>query len=190
MPVAGWYQDPQEPKRLRWWDGQRWGLHAPEPTAVGPVVPSAPQYPWMQAQPAPGQYPADRPMTQSPTWGFSVPPLGAQPHYPQQSYPQQPYPAHMQTPSSGRAARIERDRAVRALNPLGYAGLVLALVAFLFDPLSIPAVLGIVFGVIGLGRARQLAGHRYTGFGASVAAIVLGAVAVVLFAWQLVRLVH
>jgi hypothetical protein len=182
MPVAGWYQDPQEPKKLRWWDGQRWGLHAPEPAAAAPAV--HPQYPWMGAQPAPGPYPADRPMTQSPTWGFSVPPVGAQP------YPTQPYPAQTQTPLSGRAARIERDRAVRARNPFGYAGLVLALVAFLFDPLGIPAVLGIVFGAIGLGRARQLACGRYTGFGASVAAVALGAVAVVLFAWQLVRLVR
>ena len=24
MPPPGWYQDPQQPTRLRWWDGQTW----------------------------------------------------------------------------------------------------------------------------------------------------------------------
>ncbi|ROS75961.1 hypothetical protein EDF24_1537 [Curtobacterium sp. PhB130] len=74
----------------------------------------------------------------------------------------------------GRKARVAKDRATRAANPFGYAGLVLALIAFIFDVFAIPGILGIVFGAIGLARAGQLTGSRVTGFGVSLAAIILG----------------
>lgn len=74
-------------------------------------------------------------------------------------------------------ARVARDRATRAANPFGYAGLVLALVAFIFNLLAIPSILGVVFGAIGLARASQLTGQRVTGFGVSIAAIMLGLIA-------------
>lgn len=28
MTAAGWYQDPYDPSRLRWWDGARWTEHS------------------------------------------------------------------------------------------------------------------------------------------------------------------
>ena len=80
-------------------------------------------------------------------------------------------------PLSGRKARVERNRATRAANPFGYAGLVLALIAFIFNVFAVPGILGIVFGAIGLARAGQLTGSRVTGFGVSLAAIILGLVA-------------
>lgn len=46
---AGWYRDPEDGRRTRWWDGERWTVHtkfaeAPSPLAAtrGPVQPSAP----------------------------------------------------------------------------------------------------------------------------------------------------
>lgn len=45
---AGWFSDPQDPRRSRWWDGGAWTTHVatfapqPEPEAVGPSVTSGP----------------------------------------------------------------------------------------------------------------------------------------------------
>lgn len=83
--------------------------------------------------------------------------------------------------AAGRGARIARDRATRAANPYGYAGLVLSLIAFIVNLLAIPSLLGIVFGAIGLVRAGQLVGERVTGFGVSLAAVILGLVSGALF---------
>ncbi|ROP61521.1 DUF2510 domain-containing protein [Curtobacterium sp. PhB115] len=49
LPAAGWFPDPQDARRLRWWDGHAWGAatrvlpSSPEsvaPIVVAPVVPA------------------------------------------------------------------------------------------------------------------------------------------------------
>lgn len=40
MTPPGWYPDPQDPSRLRWWDGRAWTAQ----TAARPVAPPAPAY--------------------------------------------------------------------------------------------------------------------------------------------------
>ena len=46
LPPPGWYTDPDDPARLRWWDGEAWSLQAPptgepvrasQPTATAPA---------------------------------------------------------------------------------------------------------------------------------------------------------
>ena len=82
--------------------------------------------------------------------------------------------------------RAEKDRAVRRNNGFGYAGLVLALIAFLFNPLAIPSILGIIFGAIGLARASSLDGQTpATGRGASLAAVILGLIGTGYLLWKL-----
>jgi hypothetical protein len=60
-PVAGWYDDPERPGRLRWWDGERWSEHTrelpdrapapqPEPATPEPEEPAA-------AEPSPASSP-------------------------------------------------------------------------------------------------------------------------------------
>jgi hypothetical protein len=88
----------------------------------------------------------------------------------------------------GRKARAAKDRATRAANPFGYAGLVLALVAFIFNVFAIPGILGIVFGAVGLARAGQLTGSRVTGFGVSLAAVILGVATSAFFAVRAAQL--
>jgi len=40
LPAAGWFPDPQDPTRLRWWDGGAWGAATRVlPTRPEPVVP-------------------------------------------------------------------------------------------------------------------------------------------------------
>ena len=139
LPIAGWYPDPEDPARLRWWDGIRWGALAPQHQAPTQFVPT-PEFERSPRPPAPSEYRV----------GVVDPPL------------------------TGRRAQIAKDRATRSANPFGYAGLVLSLIAFIFNLLAIPSILGVVFGAIGLARAGQLTGQRITGFGVSLAAIILG----------------
>lgn len=72
MVRPGWYDDPEDATRQRWWDGTRWtedwqGRPAPPPppfpTAAAPPAPpagAAPTDPWASAStaPAPGQFAA------------------------------------------------------------------------------------------------------------------------------------
>ena len=36
-PGPGWYEDPQQPTRERWWDGSTWGPHRPAEAAQQPA---------------------------------------------------------------------------------------------------------------------------------------------------------
>ena len=37
LPDPGWYLDPDDPQRLRWWTGQRWSEHRATTAADGPL---------------------------------------------------------------------------------------------------------------------------------------------------------
>jgi hypothetical protein len=53
---AGWYPDPRDPRRIRWWDGAAWTEHtAPQPEGSGPYPSAAPEQPYaaVVAEPAP-----------------------------------------------------------------------------------------------------------------------------------------
>lgn len=46
-PPPGWYSDPQNVFRIRWWDGQKWTIHTHQATSSAPppapAVPSEPR---------------------------------------------------------------------------------------------------------------------------------------------------
>ncbi|SDQ56738.1 Protein of unknown function [Curtobacterium sp. UNCCL20] len=55
LPAAGWFPDPQDASRLRWWDGHAWGAATRVPPSRSePVVPVvvAPVGPSFSVQPA------------------------------------------------------------------------------------------------------------------------------------------
>jgi hypothetical protein len=81
------------------------------------------------------------------------------------------------TPSLTRnQTRSAKDRELRRNNSMAYTGLVLALVGFLFNPLAIPSILGIVFSSIGLAKANELegSGYRVIGRGTAIAGLIVG----------------
>jgi hypothetical protein len=54
LPAAGWFPDPQDTSRLRWWDGRTWGAATRAlPSRAEPVVPVvvAPAGPSFSVQP-------------------------------------------------------------------------------------------------------------------------------------------
>jgi hypothetical protein len=59
-PNPGWYADPQQPERLRWWDGRQWSAQSMDDDwnqyPAAPVA--APQYVPQYAQPSYGAKPA------------------------------------------------------------------------------------------------------------------------------------
>lgn len=47
---AGWYPDPRDPRRIRWWDGAAWTEHtAPQPAGEGPYPTATPEQPYAAA---------------------------------------------------------------------------------------------------------------------------------------------
>jgi hypothetical protein len=55
LPAAGWFPDPQDASRLRWWDGRAWGAATRVlPSRTEPIVPVvvAPVGPSFSVQPA------------------------------------------------------------------------------------------------------------------------------------------
>ncbi|MCJ1712991.1 DUF2510 domain-containing protein [Curtobacterium sp. VKM Ac-2922] len=67
LPAAGWFPDPRDAARLRWWDGRAWGegtrpLPSRHPAAVRPVVvaPTGPSFSVMT------------PPTERQTWAYGT----------------------------------------------------------------------------------------------------------------------
>lgn len=56
-PAAGWFADPHDPSRLRWWDGATWTAHVHPPIVEAPVAPVTPV---TQAAPVNQAAPASR----------------------------------------------------------------------------------------------------------------------------------
>jgi len=62
-PQPGWYTDPGDPTRQRWWDGERWTDHTTEPAAQPPPGPALPPPPSASAAaPPPPPYSSAPPL--------------------------------------------------------------------------------------------------------------------------------
>src|SRR5436305_1735122 len=46
LPTAGWYGDPYDSRRLRWWNGRTWTEHTASPASQGTSVPVGPRRRW------------------------------------------------------------------------------------------------------------------------------------------------
>ena len=68
LPAAGWFPDPQDTARLRWWDGHAWG----EATRVLPREAPAPVVPVLAAMPAGPAFSveASTPVVEAHSWAY------------------------------------------------------------------------------------------------------------------------
>ena len=82
--------------------------------------------------------------------------------------------------------RGAKDGEIRRNNSFAYTGCVLALVAFLFNPLAILSILAIVFSAIGLAKSHDLdAERKVSGRGTAIAGLILGLIGVAYVGSQL-----
>jgi hypothetical protein len=148
-PDAGWYTDPGDAQRVRWWNGAGWTEHVrPHPEAVQPVAPVYHVQPAYPTQPA-----------------FAA----------QQPYPQQ----YGYDPRSAVAPRrADRERQMRRNNPWAYTGLLLTLIALLINPFSVLSLLGAGFSIAGLVRAATVdPSVRYNGRVTAIIGLVIALLA-------------
>lgn len=86
---SGWYPDPVDQRRERYWDGWQWSRDTRDNPQAQPAAPEgAPQYQQPYGQQGPQQY--GQPYQQMPPQSYQQQPYQQQP-YPQQPYAQQPY---------------------------------------------------------------------------------------------------
>ncbi|NMO53674.1 DUF2510 domain-containing protein [Actinoplanes sp. TBRC 11911] len=152
---AGWYADPSGQPAQRWWDGQAWTAHV-QPTPPAPV--SAQQFYGQTADPAYGQ-PAAVVQPSAPGYGVG--------------YPGQPQPGGG---LYNAAADVPGGKNMPARNAL-----ILGIISLIINPLCLPAIGAIVYGILGIKRAGVLteAGFGSAGKGKAITGLVLGSVGLV-----------
>lgn len=57
LPLEGWYPDPRDEDRLRWWDGTRWTPHTAERKTPPAPEPAGDEVPAPKPEPAAGRQP-------------------------------------------------------------------------------------------------------------------------------------
>ncbi len=67
-PREGWYGDPEEPARLRWWDGSRWTEHTRERPGEAPAPETDRRAQELLAMPVPSVPPPDDPTRRLLPW--------------------------------------------------------------------------------------------------------------------------
>jgi len=147
LPAPGWYPHPADLGAELYWDGAAWTDRS------RPAAPPAPAYGTPPQAGAPEQSPYGEPAYGDPGHG-----AGAVPQHPgAPGYGQTP--DYGQTPAYGAAPGYGAAPARR--NTLAIASLVLGIASLLFNPLLVPSILAIVFGVRGRAAAVQLGGRGF-----------------------------
>jgi len=157
-PRAGWYADPENPTRERWWNGSAWSDTHRDPVTT-PAPPSAPAGFTFGTQPgAPGADPY-APAPYAPAQ-YAPAPYVASPYV--ASSPLAPYGSSV--PGSGP-------------NGLAIAGLIVSAAGWLLLG-ALAGIAGIVLSAFGLARAKraEAAGNPRSGRGLAVAGLVIGIV--------------
>ncbi|PZE23373.1 hypothetical protein DEI86_14760 [Curtobacterium sp. MCBD17_028] len=157
LPAAGWFPDPADATRLRWWDGRTWG--------------SATQAPAL----------ADR--TLAPTTPESVAPHFS---VTSQDLDEHGWACGSRTGSialtpGGRFS----VHAARRFCLFGWGSLALALLALVVDPFGIVSLLAVVAAIAGIARPRATGVWRVAARSMAFTAAVLGIMTLALAASQL-----
>jgi len=206
LPVAGWYDDPADAKQLRWWTGTTWSdaraQREAEPAAAPPVaprvappVPAPPVIPPVPVPDAPLFAESSAPLPYGPaavTGATGTPPSHSSPTTPPELPPfarptaaATDVPAVPSVPAAPAApagpAPLSKFAQLRTANPLAFTGVLVGLLALLFNPLGGPGLLALILGIMGLLRANDLKrrGAFITGLTWAIVALALGGIAAV-----------
>lgn len=152
LPDAGWFPDPQNADRLRWWDGRMWS----EATQAAPTTrPSRATATLMEAHPAPAfsvSFGADQddPAGSTDAWNGAADAWRAD--------------------GAGWAEWSEPPRRVCLFS---WAAGLLAVAAIVANPYGVVAACAIVFAIIGLVRPRSTGRWRAAARSVALSALVL-----------------
>lgn len=152
-----------------------------EPEYSGPTAP-LPGTGW--TAPLPGPNPAYPPGV-FPPYSGSYPPGGFPPDYPPNAYPPNAY-ATPYGPVPPPAVGPRNGFGITAL-VCGLIGALFGLVIYLFALTAILGIVALVFGILGVGRARR---GEATNIGVAIAGTVLGLVACVASVFGVVAVAH
>jgi hypothetical protein len=205
LPVAGWYDDPADAEQLRWWTGTAWSdaraqreAEAAVAPPVAPPVPAPPVLPPIPVPDAPLFAESSAPLPYGPaavTGATVTPPTGSSPTAPPELPPfARPTAAATDVPAVPSVPALQAAPAapagpaplssfaqLRKANPLAFTGVLVGLLALLFNPLGGPGLLTLILGMMGLLRANDLKrrGAAITGLTWAIVALVLGGIAAV-----------
>ena len=172
LAPAGWYDDTTNAEQLRWWTGAAW-TDARAPRQPAPATESF----------AAAESPAGAPIP-LPYGPASVTDLPAASAVPSVSVTQLPV-----APAAAQPGRLKQ---LRTNNPFAFTSAIVGLVSVAVNFLAVPAVVAIVFGILGVVRSRALAraGAPITGLVASIIGIALAALMTLQFVTNLVTLLQ
>jgi hypothetical protein len=190
--APGWYSDPNGMPANRWWDGNGWTEHLqPTGTQAGQPVAQyaapAPSYPdqYVAPQPSVAQYTPPVPQAQP----LAPTPQYAAPGFPAAS-PAAPLAVHPEGTFTPVAAPAKRGRynpydptadLASGKNTPARNALILGIIALVINPVCIPALAAVFWGIVGIKRASKFAeaGSAPVGKGKAIAGLVLGSIGVV-----------
>ena len=187
LAPAGWYDDTTDAEQLRWWTGTAW-TDARAPRQPAPATES----------PAAAESPAEAPipLPYGPASVTGRPAASPVPSVPIPSVPEPSVPVPSvhaaQLPVAPAAPPPGQLRLLRLNNPFAFTSVIIGLVSLVLNVLGGPAVVAIVFGVLGLVRSRKLAraGAPITGLVASIIGIALGLLMTLRFVTDTVMLLQ
>lgn len=163
LPAAGFFPDPQDARRLRWWDGRTWGSATqPAPSAARSAEVGTLE---VHAEPQFSVRPAS---ASSAAWACGSGVATAT--------------------STDQGTR--QVLAVRWFCLFGWGSLATAVVSAVVNPLGMLSVLAIVLAVVGIARPNGTGSWRVVGRSMAVSAIVLAATTGLVFTTAFSHVLH
>ncbi|KQO62659.1 DUF2510 domain-containing protein [Curtobacterium sp. Leaf261] len=170
LPAAGFFPDPQDTRRLRWWDGRTWGSATqPAPSAARSSAPGQGEAHETHAEPQFSVRPA---AVATAAWACGT---GV---------------AASTAVNTGASIVAGQTSGVRRFCLFGWGSLVVALLSAVVNPIGMFSVLAVLLAVVGIARPNGTGSWRIVGRSIAVSALVLAVTTGLVFMTAFGHLLH